>query len=278
LSFPKKTLNQLVETALPAMDEPISDPAFPMLVELFSHVPRDFRVVLTGDGSDEIFLSYIDYCRLLKNRSGFRGWVAGKVAKRLLNIAAQVDINIFFRIAKRIIMEANLPIGERFDMLQAYSSWGVADGMPWFESLKAKDDGPAALWRYSLAHKLPEYLLVKADRASMYYSFESRTPYLNHDLFQYFFSCKFKNSFLGKKNIILNRLNEFLGEELGFTKRGFFASGQNHIYRDSNATWHSLLQDYFKDRLNDLSFLNRIDSMTYYRLYILNSWIKMKCV
>lgn len=274
LRYPSSPLHDLVARSLPSMDEPIGDPAYPILVELFSQVPRDIRVVLTGDGADELFLSYGNCRRLLR-----RGrWPAGLVA-RFAKLAALRLRPLLgapaVRFVKRMIIESRLPVGQRLNMI---AMLGGPAGMEMRAAPLARTSARSevALWRYSLEHELPEYLLVKADRASMHHSFESRTPYLNRELFRYLVTRDPKTLGLGGKSHIVRRLTALIGEDLGFTKRGFFASGQDTLQR--RAVWHSRMQELCGATVLDAACDPRqTDSTCFYRLHVLNEWLHRAC-
>ncbi len=274
LSYPSRPLDELIAASLPSMDEPIGDPAYPVLVELFSQVPREIRVVLTGDGADELFLSYANYRRLLRRGGGTCGLLARMSLPAAVRLGPMMGA-LGVRLAKRMVIESSLPAGQRLGMLAAL---GRPVGMD--ESvlpiLNGCDRDEVALWRYSLEHEFPEYLLVKADRASMHHSFESRTPYLNRELFQYLISRDPKTLALGGKSHITQRLDSLIGEDFGFTKRGFFASGQETLAR--GAVWHPQMSELCgADVIQNASDPRWTDATRYYRLHVLNQWLNRKC-
>jgi asparagine synthase (glutamine-hydrolysing) len=276
--MPDRPLRDVVAAALAAMDEPIGDPAFPMLVELFAHVPPELRVVLTGDGADELFLSYSSYRRLLGPAAGGVGQAAAALAGPVGALAPRLAGPHGRRIAERVVFGAALAPGDRFRRLASIAGWGRADGPSWSRTVVPRGDGPEALWRHSLAHELPEYLLVKGDRASMHHSFEARTPYLSRDVLSYVLDCDPSSVGLGRKEAMVARLETHLGASLGFTKRGFFASGQELLARGDDA-WHPVLRDHpmVGPSLAAAAVPRRTDALAYYRLHVLNSWLQTRC-
>jgi asparagine synthase (glutamine-hydrolysing) len=278
VDMPDRPLREVVAASLAAMDEPIGDPAFPMLVELFAHVPPDLRVVLTGDGADELFLSYSSYRRLLGAAGGAAGSAAAVFAGPVGALAPRLAGPFGRRVAERVVFGAALAPGDRFRRLAALAGWGRADGPAWSRAVVPRGAGPEALWRHSLAYELPEYLLVKGDRASMHQSFEARTPYLSRDVLAYVLECDPASVGLGRKEAIVARLEAHLGAPLGFTKRGFFASGQDLLARGDDA-WHPALRDHpiVGPRLAAAADPRRTDALAYYRLHVLNSWLQTRC-
>lgn len=274
--MPARPLADLIDDALPAMDEPIGDPAFPMLCELYAHVPPELRVVLTGDGADELFLSYSGYRRMLAPSDGMMATLAGMVAPAMVRAMSGTSV-LRRRVAERLVMEAALDPGERFRLIATLAGWGRGRLGEWSASIMPTGTGPDALYRYSLTHELPEYLLVKADRASMQRSFESRTPYLSRDLLRYVLSCDPATVGLGQKRCLTDRLAALLGEDLSFTKRGFFASGQDQLHRVAT-DWHPAIRDAAPAALLDAAHdPGRLDALSYFRLYVLNTWLVMRC-
>ncbi|MES3032821.1 MAG: asparagine synthase (glutamine-hydrolyzing) [Gemmatimonadota bacterium] len=274
--MPVRPLAAVIADALPAMDEPIGDPAFPMLCELYAHVPPELRVVLTGDGADELFLSYSSFRRMLTPGRGIVG-VAGAALRGVLGTGWARGTTLRRRVSERLAMDASLDPGERFRLLGALAGWEDALSCAGAPSIMPRGAGPAALYRHSLAHELPEYLLMKADRASMLHSFESRTPYLSMPLLRYVLACSPASVDLGHKRHITTRLETLLGEDLSFTKRGFFASGQEQLER-AGRDWHPALR---RSRhgvlLAAAQDRRRVDALTYYRLHVLHEWLVLRC-
>ncbi len=278
VAMPARPLHDLVADALPAMDEPMGDPAFPMLCELFAHVPPELRVVLTGDGADELFLSYSSFRSLLAPQSGLLAAAAAAVTPMIARTGTARGNVLWRRVAERTVMAASLAPGERFRVLAGLAGWTSGTLGSWSPAMLPEGRDAKALYRHSLNHELPEYLLVKADRAAMRHSFESRTPYLNRDLLRYVLQCDPATVGLGQKLHIMSRLDASLGVDMHFTKRGFFASGQDQLARVQH-DWHpALLDERFSDWRRDALDPRRMDGLSYYRLHVLNTWLVTQCV
>jgi asparagine synthase (glutamine-hydrolysing) len=277
VAMPARPLHELVAEALPAMDEPMGDPAFPMLLELFAHVPPELRVVLTGDGADELFLSYSSFRRLLAPRHGLLASVAAAVTPMIARTGTARANVLWRRVAERTVMAAAVAPGERFRVLAGLAGWTSGTIGSWSAGMLPEGRDATALYRHSLRHELPEYLLVKSDRAAMRHSFESRAPYLNRDLLRYVLQCDPATVGLGQKRHIMSRLDAALGADLHFTKRGFFASGQDQLTRVRH-DWHPAMRDdRFRDWRRDALDLQRMDGLSYYRLHVLNTWLVTQC-
>lgn len=220
----------LVEDAIPSMDEPISDVAYPLLLRVVGATPQETRVLLTGDGADELFLSYAGYRKYLQHLgqpSGGMGRLGPLVAGTVCR-GPELLRRIWRRAAPSL-----LPMSAAemlfVDIALESGDWKRARlGDPGYNA----EEQATLLYEHAYTNSLAEYLLVKSDRASMWHSKEFRTPYLNRTLLNYVGSCSFESLPRGRKTPLVARLNQMLGQDLGFSKRGMFAQGErtfNHL-------------------------------------------------
>jgi asparagine synthase (glutamine-hydrolysing) len=178
-------------------DEPI---AFPSSVPLYfvSRLARDHgvKVVLTGEGADELFLGYQRYrvtewnARLgrplwalgrRQGRAPLRGWVA-KLPARVRRYAERTFLalddgprSLFFD------NFAVFPAAMQQDLFAAPHSFGACDpyaaGMQLYEQAVG---GPLERASYVDLQTYLVELLMKQDQMSMAASIESRVPFLHH--------------------------------------------------------------------------------------------------
>jgi asparagine synthase (glutamine-hydrolysing) len=179
-------------------DEPI---AFSSSVPLYfvSRLARDHvKVVLTGEGADELFLGYNRYRVTAWNeRLGrlYRRFVPGALREQLGHAAARLPARAG-RYARRTFLalapEPRELFFENFSVfpikLQAgllADPWLLAERDPYAAGLACYAQAPGgSLERMSYAD-LQTYLvelLMKQDQMSMAASIESRVPYLDHEL------------------------------------------------------------------------------------------------
>lgn len=256
--------------SLKTMDEPISDPSYPMLVKLMRSVPESTKVVITGDGADELFLSYSNYRNIL-NKSRYSINIPDRFSEAIAGMSTNKS-GIFDKIVSRVLnrvlvssdfqsLSNQLTIGgyhsRLADLCQIISKYDID-----------KDD---ILYLNAYLCDLSDYLLVKSDRASMAFSKEARSPYLNKELQRYILSCSKESINIGTKDHIISRLNSRLGSGFDFYKRGFFASGQNYlpnyneIINDSPISALSAIEDKVFER----------SSLHGYRARVLSDWLKV---
>jgi len=187
-----------IDEVFEILDEPLNDPAAIPLNHLFKQIQKDgVKVVLSGEGSDELFLGYRQYFEYLemenakkvfhKNwlkkyfRSNFsmnREWEWYKRAFEG-EVIFRTSSEKFTDMQKNILFKKNVRDGDGFLYLKSLRDK--------FESSKHADE---SLWfSYAdLNHFQAEHFLAKLDRISMAHSIESRTPFLDHEFVSLLFS------------------------------------------------------------------------------------------
>ena len=198
----------LVEGLLKFIDEPFGDfSIFPTY--LVSKLARDhLKVVLSGDGGDELFAGYDTY--LAEKIYRFYKVVPGAARNVLDSIARKVPPRPqkkgLVNIVKRYLEGAELPenlhhtrwmiflnecekrnmysdsLLEELDLEQTYSVI-----LRHFERSGYKDHLDCDLY-VDLKTYLCDDILVKVDRMSMANSLEARVPFLDHEVVEYSFS------------------------------------------------------------------------------------------
>ncbi len=181
------------------MDEPLADPALVPTFLLSRFARTDVKVVLVGEGGDELFAGYPTYLGgVLSAR--YRG-LPGAV-RRALAAAAPLLGAPRGNMTARYLLRRFLEGAERPDVVR-HREWIGCLGAEGLDALAA-DGGPLgpvaepatppartpvdALLAVDLTGYLADDLLPKLDRASMAASLEGRAPYLDHRLVE--FACR----------------------------------------------------------------------------------------
>lgn len=182
-----------VEALVPFLDEPLADPALVPTYLLARLAREDVKVVLTGEGADELFAGYPTYVGGLL-APAYRRLPDG-VRRALRAVAPALGApegNTTLRyLLRRFLEEGDGPPALRHRAWTGCLSADVladvaAPGGPLVDPLPAPP--PAArtevdlLLGLDLAGYLPDDLLVKVDRACMAASLEARAPFLDHHL------------------------------------------------------------------------------------------------
>ncbi len=227
---------QAVDKVFDSLDEPLNDPAAIPLYLLFEQIKKDgYRAVLSGEGSDEIFLGYRQYFEYLDIQKasslGHKNWL-----KKYFH--SNFSMNREWEWYKRIFDDTLLfrSSGEKFTDLQknALLRRNIRDN----ESLKYiqryRDEfnksthADESIWYSFIDLKLfqAEHFLTKLDRVSMAHSIESRTPFLDHHLVENVFSIdprmRYKNGFT--KDILKKVAVTYLDKNILKRKKKGFAN------------------------------------------------------
>jgi asparagine synthase (glutamine-hydrolysing) len=173
------------------LDDPIADAAAIPLWFIAREARRHVKVVLSGEGADELFGGYGVYYQPNVVRAATRlpGWgrsSAGAMASRMA--AGQRGRGLLQRIAtplrSRYIGNAHIFSAAQVDVLTRYgggTAYDVTD--PLFD--QAADGGlddVATMQFVDINTWLPGDILVKADRATMAHGLELRTPFLDREV------------------------------------------------------------------------------------------------
>ncbi len=281
------------EKVFDALDEPLNDPAAVPLYLLFDKIKKDgYKVVMSGEGSDELFLGYRQYFEYLDIQSASnlanKNWL-----KKYFR--ANYSKNREWEWYKRIFDETLLfrTSGDNFTDLQknALMRRNVKDNQslqylkPYRDRFENSAHSDESTWYSYIDLNIfqAEHFLTKLDRVSMAHSIESRTPFLDHKLASTVFSVSAKlryedgvtKSLL--KEIMKNKLDENM---LKRKKKGFsnpymeYLIGSQKIdlikkvNRETGIFKEKELNEYLNTASNG-SFKQHI-----WGLYVLSFWIK----
>ncbi|MEA2100123.1 MAG: asparagine synthase (glutamine-hydrolyzing) [Campylobacterota bacterium] len=181
-----------MDSVFDTLDEPLNDPASVPLYLLFEQIKKDgYKVVLSGEGSDELFLGYRQYFEYLDIESAsnlaHKNWLK-KYFRANFSMNREwewykriFDDTLLFRtsgdkftdLQKNNLMRRNVKDNESLKYLKPYRDR--------FENSKHSD--PSIWYSYiDLNLFQAEHFLTKLDRVSMAHGIESRTPFLDHKL------------------------------------------------------------------------------------------------
>jgi asparagine synthase (glutamine-hydrolysing) len=220
-----------------AFDEPFADSSAIPTYLVSELAARHVKVVLSGEGADELFGGYFTYAAdLLARRVGRLTPLARPLVDLLPSSTAQASLD--YRL-KRFVRGAALPAVERhlswreiFGADARAELFGTAERheADVVDALRARfaetaGAGPLArLQDLDLGMYLPDDLLVKVDRASMAHSLEARVPYLDPAVTDFALALpdRLKVRGLAKKRLLRAAAGPLLPPEIVHgKKRGF---------------------------------------------------------
>jgi asparagine synthase (glutamine-hydrolysing) len=194
-----QTSVDLIETLARQYDEPIADSSMIPTYLLARTVSQHCKVVLGGDGGDELFGGYLSYQSALRQER-LRHWIPSPLrsvialaAARLLPAGSRGRnglMSLRGGLADGIAQAVLWYDREDLDRLSPWLSASVHRSSPksWRHALVESRRGtPGAAMAADFRSYLPEDILVKVDRASMLCSLEVRAPFLDSRVVEFAF-------------------------------------------------------------------------------------------
>lgn len=229
----------VIDELLPFVDEPLADSSIIPTYLLSKMTSKHVKVVLGGDGGDELYGGYHHYQSNLRNQL-ILGWLpislfkiislfssklqAGTIGRNLLcsfrggpqesSIWSTpfFDLNLRKHLFKPEILNElgdNIDSPERSNLNLYYQGHDSLDRM----------------MRFDFNQRLPDDYLVKIDRASMANSLEIRTPFLDHRIVEHAYKIipSFLKTTIKERRKIQNLMaKKYLPKEFEFNrKQGF---------------------------------------------------------
>jgi len=189
-------------------EEPFADAGCVLTYLVSKLASKEIKVVLNGDGGDELFAGYPNRYFRLKRDVDYNQWIniSRSLAAMTLNKLLKVTKNKTALKAQKFFLKSTLPLYERFasynqifsfEELQKHSKGRLlginSKYSPYepvkecFERFKGRDLKDAGM-KFDLLYWLPDDLLAKVDIASMAFSLEARSPLLDHKMIE--LSCQ----------------------------------------------------------------------------------------
>ena len=199
-------------TVLHHLDQPHGDASFMPTLRVSELAAKHVKVVLTGDGGDELFAGYDKYGQF------FRRLDALAMAQGDFERSYFDSISLFTPEAKAMLYRPAVRA-----QLADIDSFRTA-AAPWFEEARHFDRVNQALY-LDMQLLLSGNNLVKPDRMGMAVSIEARTPFLDWRMMEFAFRSRgaTKLSAQGdKKHWFKRAVVPLIGEDLAYRKKQMF--------------------------------------------------------
>jgi len=247
------------------LDEPLADPSLFPTFKVSALASRYAKVVLSGDGGDELFAGYPTYSA--HTAANLLKFIPPAVFEPLIRMLKKTPISYNnFPLTERLILflsDFSLPLVNRhflwmsIDKTRRSISNFNFENNEWLNSLsielsKMSVDSKVKPQIIDFLTYLIDDLLVKVDRASMYNSLEVRVPFLDPQIVNFAFSKNRKHySFFETKTMLRKLLKDkFPNFIVNRGKKGFGIP---------ISAW---IQDPLKDLVGD--YLNNPDLYNYF--------------
>lgn len=200
VTFSKEDFLHSIEEVVALLDEPLGDPAMLPLYHLMKEVnKKGIKVVLTGDGSDELFMGYKTYKEFydLEKASElqFKNWLRNYFKahfsmhkewewyKRIFEGTTlfRSSAEVFTDLQQNRLLRMNIRDNRSLEAIAQYKD----------EFDKSERSSPIDWYSFlDLKVMLGEVFLRKLDRMSMAHSIEARSPFLDKEVVAAAFSCE----------------------------------------------------------------------------------------
>lgn len=198
------SLDEGIRQVLDACDEPYGDAAALPTGLIAKYARQQVKMVLTGDGGDEVLSGYLGYqsekLAALWHRVPAAFQHAADGALALITGLGTINVSLRARQYRRVLQTSLQPFEDRLYAKAAYGPPNIVrqlvaplgrDVIPAREYLSdfmrqcPYRDGFYRLMYYHLKLTLPDQMLAKVDRMTMRHSLEARVPFLDHRLVEY---------------------------------------------------------------------------------------------
>ena len=243
------------------MDEPVTESAAISLCFLSKMTTKDVTVVLSGEGSDEVFGGYSLY-NYMSTIDKYRAFIGDKLARHIAKLAKLPMISTH-KLGKYLEMSAH-PLENRYKGISTYderiknflykpeyrsfvdNSHSCKELQGFLSSLFQRKgaDSLSKMLYFDTKTWLVDDLLIKADRMSMAASLELRVPFLDYRLVE--FAAKMPSKYKinrGQNKYLLKKLvSGILPDEIVHRKKMGFPTPLKLMFQGA-------MKDYSHDLL-----------------------------
>jgi len=239
-------------------DEPFGDTSGIPTYELCGEAAKDVKVILSGDGGDEVFGGYIpNYIPLLKQSHSY--FCLSKIAQQFMRLMpTKMGYSILYKqlpLQQKIIESALLlRYGQKKmifskDALQAAKINSRIYNDAWQFSYIQEDgceDYIRKRMEMDILSWLPEKMLTKVDRASMSNSLEVRVPFLDHLIVEFMFKLPSTYQWhpqKGGKWVVREILSRYVPDSVTNRPKQGFSIPLNSWKQQAGEAWFERVRD-----------------------------------
>jgi len=217
-----EALEQLKEN-IQHFEEPYS--SFEVLINAAKYAhDKDFKVVLSGNGADELFAGYshtlkLNRWLLMRNFNFIKPFIFTKdqFSQRVKNYFSQDDMFDFFRQSQISMMPSEVK-----NLFHTSIFKNINTDLSGYHASESKSY--SGYFEYDMKYSLSSHHVFRDDLSAMKYSVEFRYPYLSNNLINYVASLPVNIRFNGSKNkpLLRKTAEKYLPESvLNMPKKGF---------------------------------------------------------
>lgn len=247
--------------------EPLADASLIPTMAIAKAAKKDFKVMLSGDGGDELFGGYKR--PVVYNQNAFSGnFITQNIINSILKNQDKIPFNYFYSKLndKRVYQWGGLKVfyenrswsnKQLKELLKTQDNFQNNLYNNYLEAEKFTIDEADKILYVGVKSNLVDDFLFKMDSANMFYSVESRAPFLDHRILDY-------TSQLTINELMPNGIDKEILKSIGceYMPKEFFTQPKKGFsipyYDYLKTTWGTLLSNFLKEGIS--SDLNLIDS------------------
>lgn len=228
----QKEINNSLQDVLMAWDEPFADVSKIPTLLLAKTTRKEVKVSLSGDGGDELFGGYKRYKQSILIRKIFKYYaplVDNLIKHNYLNkFNKYIDYKLKQKISRLLflIKESNEKNYYTKFMWFSHNYKKIISDYSYnnyLDNYSIKNDF-CSMTNEDLKNYLPNNILTKIDRSSMFFGLEARCPYLDYELVDWIINLKSEQRFypLNNKYFLKKILTEYIPKSvIQKRKKGF---------------------------------------------------------
>jgi asparagine synthase (glutamine-hydrolysing) len=208
------------------LDQPHGDASFMPTLRVSELAAKHVKVVLTGDGGDELFAGYDKYAQFFVRPDVF------SLSQPEFERSYFDSISLFGPAAKKRLYRA--AVGAQLDGVDSFAA-----AEPWFTEARHFDRINQALY-LDMQLLLSGNNLVKPDRMGMAVSIEARTPFLDWRVMEFAFRSRGATKLAAggdKKHWFKRAVAALIGEELAYRSKQMFTVPVGDWFRGELHGW-----------------------------------------
>ena len=210
------------------LDQPHGDASFMPTLRVSELAAKQVKVVLTGDGGDELFAGYDKYPAYF-SRPGVHDLSADEFQRSYFD-----SISLFSADGKRAMYQS--AVAKRLEAIDSFA----AAAKPWFDQAQHFDRVNQALY-LDMQLLLSGNNLVKPDRMGMAVSIEARMPFLDWRVMEFAFRSRGNTKLRAddKKHWYKRAAAPLMGGDLAYRKKQMFTVPVGNWFRGESYPWLS---------------------------------------
>lgn len=183
-----KTLMEALQSVVRGVAEPLADPAILPTFLLARAARQQVKVILSGEGADELFGGYPTYIghKIAPVYDALPSFVRAALRRAVQRVPSSTKKMTIEFLLKRFVSDAEKPWIERhlawFGTGLSMDVYKLRTELPELPQAPASADPLTGAMLLDYRSYLRDNLLVKVDRATMLSSVEARAPFLDRDV------------------------------------------------------------------------------------------------